>query len=126
MFIRGVKGVVGRWGIEMIKKRPVLLYRKSPYTETAGNEDPPGQISETITAKKRSSGEQFCFCSKSKFKVAIKLIKRATIAFSLFSSFLQPRSFFFSSPFSFVGVIFELIGLKKPAFWLFLTQVLAT
>ena len=38
--------------------------------------------------------------------------KSATTVFFLFSSFLSPRSIYFS----FSGVIFELMGRKKPAF----------
>ena len=56
--------------------------------------------------------------------VAIIKTKSATIAF--FSSplfFLLALSF--SPPFSFVGVILELIGLKKPAFWRLFTQMTA-
>ena len=58
-------------------------------------------------------------------KVAIIKTKSATIAFFLFSSFLPPRCFFFSF-FYFAGVIFELIGRKKPAFWPFFTQMVAS
>ena len=58
-------------------------------------------------------------------KVAIKKTKSATIAFFLFSSFLPPRCFFFSF-FYFADVIFELIGRKKPAFWPFFTQMVAS
>ena len=69
MFICGVKGVVGRWGIEMIKRRPVpLLPLQEKHTETAGNEDPPGQISETIPAKKPLQSNKIVFAQNPNLK----------------------------------------------------------
>ena len=44
--------------------------------------------------------------------------KSATTAFFLFSS-----SFLFPLSFSFVAVILELLGLKKPVFWRLFTQM---
>ena len=62
------------------------------------------------------------FRPKTISRVAIIKTKSAAIVF-FFSS---PRSFFFSFPFSvFVTVIFELLGLKKLAFWRLLTQMTA-
>ena len=56
------------------------------------------------------------FRPKTISKVAIINTKSATIAFFSFPPFfLLALSFFLS--FSFVGVILELIGFKKPAFW---------
>ena len=59
-------------------------------------------------------------------KVAIIKTKSTTIAFFLFSFLPSPRTFFFFSlSFSFVTVIWKLLGLKKPAFWRLFTQLTA-
>ena len=62
------------------------------------------------------------FPSKNYLKVAIIKTKSATIAFFLIFSFRPPRSLFLSC-FSFVSVILELMGLKKPVFWLKWLQI---
>ena len=71
------------------------------------------------------------FASNSLFRpktlqVAIIKTKSTTIAFFLFSFLPSPRTFFFFSlSFSFVTVIWKLLGLKKPAFWSLFTQLTA-
>ena len=57
-------------------------------------------------------------------KVSIIKTKSATIVFSLLLLSLSLLLLFLLS-FSFVGVILELIGLKKPAFWQLFTQMTA-
>ena len=56
------------------------------------------------------------FGQKLLFKLAIMKTKSATIAFFLFSAFPFFSLFLFLLSFSFVTVILELFGLKKPSF----------
>ena len=58
--------------------------------------------------------------SEGVYEVANMKAKNATIAFSLHSLFSSSLFLFFLS-FSFAGVIFQLIGRKKPVFWPFFT-----
>ena len=70
------------------------------------------------------------FASNSLFRpktlqVAIIKTKSTTTAFSLLLPSFSSHFLFFSLSFSFVTVIWKLLGLKKPAFWRLFTQLTA-
>ena len=74
------------------------------------------RIFENVIAKWTFCVQQFFFRPIS--KVAIIKTESATIAFFFFSSL-----FLFLHSFSFIRVIFELLGFKKPAFWRLFAQM---